>query len=183
MADSINIVVGRFYGDIDLADYKFLMAGLTADGWEVNQSMSTKRTGSDKITLTWKVSEDFTANSGKLNLELRAYNVVDGETKNILKYIMPPVYVRPTTNGKNGFVPDTAEQLLGSIVEATEQGLISLQEKMDDFSLDETNARLDKMENDTAIYLARPEVIALTKEEYDSTEHKNGSLYVIIREE
>lgn len=183
MVDSVDIVVDRFYNGTDLGDYSFLMVGITSDGWEVNQSMAMKRTGAEKITLTWRVSENFTANSGKLLLELRAYKVRDGETTNVLKYTMPPVWVKPSPDGKNGIVPDTADQLLGSISQATEQGLVSLREKMEAFNLEEVQERLDKTEKATAVYLARPEVIALTQTEYNNCTHKDNSLYVIIREE
>lgn len=39
------------------------------------------------------------------------------------------------------------------------------------------------MEEDTAVYLARPEVVILTKNQYDSITHKESVLYVIVEEE
>jgi hypothetical protein len=58
-----------------------------------------------------------------------------------------------------------------------------LQQKMDDFDLEEVEARLDQMEEDTQTYLARPEVIPVTRAEYESIIHKQNSLYVIIGDE
>ena len=45
----------------------------------------------------------------------------------------------------------------------------------------EVEARLDQMEEDTQTYLARPEVVALTREQYDAITPKQNSLYVIVR--
>ena len=53
---------------------------------------------------------------------------------------------------------------------------------MDAFGLEATEERLDKMEADTAVYLARPEVVALTREKYESITVKADSLYVIVTE-
>ncbi|MDE6092830.1 MAG: hypothetical protein K2G14_07020 [Ruminococcus sp.] len=182
LADSINIVVDRFYNDIDLSDYSFMMKGVTEDGWEINQAIYLQRTGASKINLTWRVSGDFTINSGKLQLELGAYYRKNSEIYSIIKYNMPAVYVNPSPNGKNGPLPETCEQAVGNITVATVEGLKSIQEKIDDFNLDEVKNRLDSMEADTAVYLARPEVVALTQKQYDSCEHKKNVLYVIIKE-
>ncbi len=181
-ADTINIVIDRYYNNIDLNECSFLMAGLTEDGWEVNQVIGERRATIDKVYLKWKVSGDFTINSGKLQLELRAYRMENGEARTVIKYNMPAVYVNPSTNGKNGPLPETCEQAVGNITTATDEGLQAIQEKIDGFNIDEVSRRLDSMEADTAVYLARPEVIAVTQKEYDSSEHKKNSLYVIIKE-
>ncbi len=181
-ADTIDIIIDRFYNDTDMNEYSFLMTGLTEDGWEVNQVIGERRATVDKVRIKWKVSGDFTVNSGKLQLELRAYYMKDGEAHIVVKYNMPAVYVNPSTNGKNGSLPETFEQTVGNITYATEEGLRAIQEKIDSFNIDDVSRRLDNMEADTAVYLARPEVIAVTQKEYDSSEHKKNSLYVIIKE-
>ena len=84
-ADTINIVVDRFYNDTDLSSCSFMMTGLTEDGWEVNQVISSRRATADKVYLKWKVSGDFTINSGKLKLELRVYYRENDEIHTIIK--------------------------------------------------------------------------------------------------
>lgn len=181
-ADTINIVVDRFYNDTDLSSCSFLMTGLTEDGWEVNQVIGSRRATADKVYLKWNVSGDFTINSGKLKLELRVYYSENDEIHTIIKYNMPDVYVKPSPNGKNGLLPETCEQAVGNITFATDEGLKAIQEKIDGFDIDEVKKRLDIMEVNNSVYLARPEVIALTQKQYDSCEHKKNSLYVIIKE-
>ncbi len=58
-----------------------------------------------------------------------------------------------------------------------------VQEELDSFDIDETKERLDNMETDTAIYLARPEVIPVTSLQYSTIEHKKNALYVITEVE
>ena len=83
-------------------------------------------------------------------------------------------------------VKETLDDIRKSIVQSVEMGaqreaIELLSEAMDEFDLDEVNARLDQMEEDTQTYLARPEVVALTRAEYDAITPKENSLYVIIQ--
>lgn len=187
-ADRITFVVDKSYGGSDLSECDFCMIGISGEKWEVCQMLTPVVCGG-KIKLDWTVSNTFTQNSGKLELELRA-------SKNdelVLKYDMQPVYVKPALNGENAPLPDVSEQMISDIAAAAAQGvedvgaakssaMSELQQKMDEFGLEETGARLDRMEADTAVYLARPEVIALTREEYESLTPKSDSLYVIVTE-
>lgn len=216
LADTITVSVGRYYNNTDISEYKFMIVGLTEDGWEVSQILVFKETDDKYIRLKWNVSSDFTVNAGKLRLELRAIYETDGEATTIIKYDMPPVYVKPTISGKNEPLPDTGEQFINSITVVTAECLEQLQshtnsvkldlqdsvnsfkvelqnvlnnfnvwvqDKLDSFNLDETNARLDSMEADTEVYLARPEVIPVTRSQYNAIQHKQNALYVITGEE
>lgn len=205
LADTIILSVERYYNDTDISEYKFMIVGLTEDNTEVNQVLVSKRADNKYIRLKWNVSGDFTANAGKLRLELRAFETVNDEIHTIIKYDMPAVHVKPTINGKNQPLPDTEEQFINSITVVTAECLEELQqhtdtankniqnsvnnfnvwvqEKIDSFSLEETNRRLDRIEEDTAVYLARPEVIPVTRSQYNAMEHKKNVLYVITDEE
>lgn len=193
-ADIIHFIVDRYYCGKDLSLCTFTMRGLTSGNYEVSQNLPMELVTADKITLRWKVSDSFTHNSGKLRLELRASETVSEIDYTILKYSMAEVNVAETPSGQNGPLPETAEQAVSEINEAVGNGIAELngetsadlallQQKMDDFNLEEVEARLDQMEEDTQTYLARPEVIPVTRAEYDSIEHKENSLYVIIGEE
>ena len=187
-ADKITFMVDKNYSGNDLSECNFSIIGISDGKWEICQIL-TPVVCNDKIKLEWTVSNNFTQNSGKLELELRA-------SKNdslILKYDMQPVYVKPALNGENAPLPDASDQIISDITAAAVQGiediddaknaaLGNLQQKMDEFGLEATEERLDKMEADTAVYLARPEVVALTREEYESITVKADSLYVIVTE-
>lgn len=187
-ADIITFVVDKNYGGNDLSECVFSIIGISNGKWEICQLL-TPAVCKDKIKLEWQVNNNFTQNSGKLELELRA-------SKNdtlILKYDMQPVYVKPTLNGENAPLPDASDQIISDITAAAAQGIAdigdaknaalgNLQQKMDEFGLEATEERLNKMQTDTAVYLARPEVIAITREEYESITVKADSLYVIVTE-
>ncbi|MDE6425825.1 MAG: hypothetical protein K2K89_06780 [Ruminococcus sp.] len=204
-ADTINISLERFYNNSDISGYKFMIVGLAEDDSESNQVIIPEIIHDNLINLKWNVSEDFTARSGKLRLELRAFEETDGEINTIIKYDMSPVNVKPTINGKNEPLPETNEQFINSMAVVTGECLeqlqnsvnsanVALQESINNFNiwvqgqinsfnLEETKNRLDSIEADTAVYLARPEVIPVTRSQYNSIEHKKNALYVITGEE
>lgn len=187
-ADTLTFVVDAVYGGNDLSMCDFYIVGISDERWEMMQTLIPEISG-DKIRLTWKVGEIFTQNSGSLALELRAsYN-----DELVLKYEMEPVHVRKTLHGENAPLPDTSEQIISDIIQTASDSITvideektsalnELQSKMDEFNLEETNARLDGIEADTAVYLARPEVVALTQAQYDAISPKKDSLYVIVEE-
>lgn len=182
-ADTICFVIDRYYNGRDLMECKFLIRGVTEENWEANQILLGDADG-DKIRLKWDVASDFTYNSGNLSLELNA-SVQDeyGGDHILIKYDMSPVYVKPTIRGKNGPLPETSEQVLTKITEAASDGIEKIRKEIDDFNLEAVEARLDKMERDTATYLARPEVAILTQRQYDAITHKKSAIYAIVEEE
>jgi hypothetical protein len=211
-ADTITFLIGRTYNGFDLMECDFAMRGLTSGGYEVQQDLTPTASEGDMISLDWSVADTFTLNSGELQLELRVSKVVDGESQLVIKFIMQPVYVRPTPNGSNGPLPETAEQAVSLISAAASAGrqavefaaatgtnavetaaadgaavidakTAAIEAEMDAYPIASVTARLDQMEADTAIYLARPEVIPVTRSQYDSIAHKQNALYVITRED
>lgn len=203
-ADTINFSLERFYNDSDIGDYKFMITGLTEDGFEVSQVIIPE-VEDNTVNLEWNVSENFTARAGKLRLELRAFKETNGEINTIMKYDMSPVNVKPTINGINEPIPETSEQFINNMAVVTGECLEQLQDsvnsanvalqdvvnnfnvwvqgQINSFNLEETKNRLDKMEADTAVYLARPEVIPVTRSQYNSTVHRKNVLYVITGED
>lgn len=204
-ADTIIIWLERFYNNSDISNCKFMIAGLTEDEYEINQILMPESTDEKFIRLKWNVSGDFTAQAGNLRLELRAFEEANGVINTIIKYDMPSVSVKPTINGINEPLPDTNEQFINSISVVTAECMEQLQSsintayvtlqdsvnnfnvwvqgQINSFNLEATNARLDGIEADTAVYLARPEVIPVTRTQYNSTAHKKDALYVITGEE
>lgn len=203
-ADTINFSLERFYNNSDIGGYKFMITGLTEDGFEVSQVIASE-VEDNAVNLRWNVSENFTARAGKLRLELRAFQETDGEINTIMKYDMSPVNVKPTINGINEPIPETSEQFINNMAVFTGECLEQLQDsvnsanlglqesinnfnvwvqgQINSFNLEETKNRLDRMEADTAVYLARPEVIPVTRSQYNSAVHRKNALYVITGEE
>lgn len=180
-SDTICFRVGRCYEGNELSDCSFLMRGVNEKNEEAQQAIIPE-IYDDFLVLKWRVSEYFTAVAGKLELELRAVCQIDGGETLILKYAMQPVYVRESVAGENLPVPDTVEQVLNEISSAVSEGLEEIQLVIDDFDLSEVEERLDRIEADTAVYLARPEVIPVSRSEYKQIPHKKNALYVIIKE-
>ncbi|MBR2282797.1 MAG: hypothetical protein IJ874_00030 [Ruminococcus sp.] len=180
LADTIAISIDRYHDGTDLSECSFCIRGQTENGYEVQQTLIPV-IGEDTITLSWCVSDSFTLNSGRLMLELRASRTDENDNDTlVLKYNMQPVSVKPTPSGSNGPLPETAEQAVSEINAAAAAGLDALSEKMDSFPIDEVTARLDAMDGNIAVFLARPEVIPMTAAEYAASVHKANSLYVII---
>ena len=178
-AEEIFFIVDRFYNGYDLAEAAFCMRGLTDEGWEVQQTVRIAETGEQKLKLRWLVNEDFTINSGILCLEMRA----DLDNYLILKYIMQPIIVRPTINGENGPLPETVEQVIQAINEASAQGLEDIQSAIDSFDISAVEERIDTVLSQAEILVARPEVIPMKRSEYIAAQHKQNALYVITEED
>lgn len=181
-ADTVYIIIDRFYGGWDLSECSFALKGETENG-EIVSSALLFEALETTIRLEWKVSDLFVKNAGRLMLELKASKVTGDTVNCIVKYDMPPVFVKPALSGTNEVLPDTAEQVISQVDQAVSDGLAEIQAEIEAFDLDSVNNRLDVMEEACTTFLSRPEVIAVTRQEYNSTEHKENSLYVIIGED
>lgn len=178
-ADVIFFTVDRFVNGYDLSGASFCMRGLTEDGWEVQQTLHITDTEEDTIRLRWRVNGDFTHNSGRLSLELRA----DMDDYLIMKYDMQPVNVKPTVIGRNGPLPETAEQAVQAINEASALGLSQIQDEIDSFDLSGVEERMDTIIEQAEILISRPEVIPMKRSEYIASVHRQNALYVITEED
>ncbi len=181
-ADTIYITVDRYYDRWDLSECSFSIKGETESGEVITAALLFKPMET-KLRVIWQVSDLFVKNAGRLMLELKASNVINGTVKCVVKYDMPPVYVKPALEGTNEVLPDTSEQIIGQVNKATADGIAEIRAEIDAFDLDSVNQRLDNMDAACETFLGRPEIIAVTQKEYDSSEHKNNSLYIIIKED
>ena len=181
-ADKLYFVVDRFYNDIDLYDCSFLITGLTENDWQADSTLEKEPLG-DKIRLTWTVSPNFTANSGMLKLCIRAALTPEYGAAVILKYTMPPVFVRPALNGQNGPLPESGEQAVSQINAATSDGLDELQQKIDSFTADFVTPLSNRIAALEAAIAAMPGICAVTQAQYDVMQHDPNTLYVIIEED
>ncbi len=180
-ADTITFKIERYHEGLDMLGFSFSIKGVNESGYEALQTLLPRDDG-EYVALDWRVSSYFTVRAGKLALELRASTDTEEADSVIVKFTMPPVSVNPSPEGSNTVIPDTSEQLLSEITEAVSSGLAEIKETIDSFDISATEERLDIMDENISVFLARPEVIPVTQNEYDTTEHKENSLYVIVKE-
>lgn len=88
-ADKIQIAVDRYYHQTDLSDCLFTLRAVNSSGGLVLQNLEKEITES-QIILTWTITEDFTAVSGKLLPEI----VGQKDDTVVIKYEMTPMIVR-----------------------------------------------------------------------------------------
>lgn len=182
MADTITFYIERFYEGKDMLDFSFHIKGVTENGAEALQSLFPIENGK-YVALNWTVSELYTVYSGELKLEIIAVKGESESDRVVVKYNMPSVYVNASVKGTNEVMPDVAEQLMNEISESVSTGINEIQSVIDNFDLSSVEQRLDNMDEDINVFLARPEVIPLTQEKYDSMgAYKENALYVIIKE-
>lgn len=82
-ADAIEVQLPERYGEIDLSSLTYIMYGDSEIGTRASQELE-KEMNDEGVLLRWKISRDFTAVAGALNLLLEGY-LADGEL--IIKWI------------------------------------------------------------------------------------------------
>ena len=82
-ADAIEVQLPERYGEIDLSSLTYIMYGDSEIGTRASQELE-KEVNDEGLLLRWKISRDFTAVAGALNLLLEGY-LADGEL--IIKWI------------------------------------------------------------------------------------------------
>ena len=132
------------------------------------------------LELEWNVASMFMSVAGKLNLEIQALISSGGQLAYVLKYILPPVYVRESLNGENTPLPDVKEQVIGEINSAVSDGLNLIENKIQSFDTTEIDNRLDNLESSVNSLESQIKIKALTLSEYNTETHSDDVLYVII---
>lgn len=182
-SETVLFLVDRFYNGFDLNDCDFIIKGVTEGDAEAEQAL-VKRALDEKIAVIWNISEDFTAESGKLVLEMRAV-LIDEDTETetlVLKYDMADINVKPSPIGSTAPVPSAVEQAINLIGAATADGLSQIQALIDSFDIEALNERLAQIEEKLAELLERPEIQPITQQEYNRIQHLANVLYVIVEE-
>lgn len=182
-SETVLFLVDRFYNGFDLNDCDFIIKGVAEGDAEAEQAL-VKRALDEKIAVIWNISEDFTAESGKLVLEMRAVLIdEDTETESlVLKYDMADINVKPSPIGSTAPVPSAVEQAINLIGAATADGLSQIQALIDSFDIEALNERLAQIEEKLAELLERPEIQPITQQEYNRIQHLANVLYVIVEE-
>lgn len=115
-ADIINFEVDRYYHDIDLSNCDFILRAVNENQNLIDQTLD-KSINDNVIILKWIINEYFTAVDGKLLLEIRAIQ----NDNLILKYVMSPIYVKPSATGEGLPSLDTVEKALDDMQELLKQ--------------------------------------------------------------
>lgn len=187
-ADVIEFVVPRFYEAVDLAECTFVLTAVNAAGTQL-ESVLTKETNSETLTLTWNINGYFTAVAGLLDLGMRAVRSDAShaageydETAVVLKYALSPVFVREAISGTEGLpTPDLIAQSLDQLAILLEDALDKIAAEATALGLTALSERIDILEDRTA---TEAHIIALTQAEYDALETVDDTcLYVILSEE
>ena len=182
-SETVIFLVDRFHNGVDLNNCTFMIKGVTEGDAEAEQAL-TKVAHDEKISVIWNISEDFTTESGRLILEMRAI-LIDEETETetlVLKYDMADINVKPSPIGSTAPVPSAVEQAINLINSATADGLSQIQALIDSFDIEALLERLAEVEEKLDELLQRPEIQPVTQQEYDRIQHLANVLYIIVEE-
>ena len=176
-ADTIVIEVDRYYGAHDLAEFLFIMRGITPSGGET-EAVLEKETDEETIRLSWEVGPGFTQEPGSLALDLFAYRYEEEADPEedppdyLLRYQLPPVQVRALPDGTH-VLDETSYTAFLLEVRATAEAAI---EEIDDAA----GAVQTELRRIAAKVDAQPPIVILTQSQYDALPVKDpGTLYVI----
>lgn len=183
LSETVTFTVDRFYNGNDLSLCNFFIRGVTDKNEEAQQGLITQ-ISEEKITLIWKISEFFTATAGTLRLEIRAVllSETDESETLVLKYDMPPIFIKPSPVGSNTPMPSTTEQAINSIAAAVSDGLNEIHSLIDSFDTESFSKRLDEIDSALKELLSRPVIKPITENKYKTTEHEDNVLYIIVKE-
>lgn len=109
-SDIVHIVIDSVNNDVDISECTFTMRTLSAED-SMTETVLIKSHEADKILLSWKIPAAASAVAGPLRLELVG---TKGDAV-VVKFRMPPVFVRETLMGRNIPVPDVVEEKLSEM--------------------------------------------------------------------
>lgn len=174
-ADFVTIELDRYYRSLDLSKFQFVMRSVTESGAET-QVILERTELSSVIHLLWRIDRSFTAESGKLLLELIGYRYLNTEVDYtqtlpdyVLRYQLPPIEVRGLIKGNHEPEESDSNNSVITMIQFKE-ALVNLQENM----TTQVN-QIQELQD-------RIKIIVLTQEEYDAIENPDENqqiLYII----
>ena len=115
-ADMIQIVIGAGNNDVDISGCSFTMRTVASEG-SMTETVLSKLVVEGNINLIWIVPDTATAIAGMLRLEL--VGVKNDEV--IIKFKMPPIYVKEAVMGSNVPLPDIMDENLDQMHKLLEE--------------------------------------------------------------
>lgn len=117
-SDLIHLVVDAKNNDVDIKDCIFVLRTVASEG-SMTETILPKTVMNEQILLMWKVPYTATAVPGMLRLEL----IGTKAEETIIKFKMPPIYVKDAVMGSNVPVPDVVDEKLLQMTELLKQAL------------------------------------------------------------
>ena len=114
-SDRIYILIDKVNNDIDVSECTFIVRTSSSDGC-MTETLLSKNVQEETILLTWEVPDTVIAVPGRLYLEL----VGSHNEAIIIKYKMPPIFIKEAVMGTNIPVPDAVEAKLAAMNEMLE---------------------------------------------------------------
>lgn len=195
LMDWIVFEVDRIYEGFDLADYTFVIRGVTASGGET-QAELLPEVLTDTLRLPWQVGKDFTAEGGTLALDLFAYWYADPASDpavtaptRILRYQLPPVHVRPLPACDHVLDSQSYTAFLAEVKETAEQGITEMTTISTDFAAaaEDFAQRLTALESSVHALKqqldAMTPVTVLTESEYAALDAPAEDVLYVVRED
>lgn len=205
LADSVVFEVGRFYNGYDLAEFTFFMRGVTESRGET-QTELTMEVQEEVLRLCWKISGSFTAEAGRLSLDLYGCLYAAGAEPSVeapeavIRYQLPPVQVRALPESEGILDSQSYTEFLLEVraaandaIEMIEQAQAEFAEKIPDYdaaleSLSQTVRHLDAKvtalearvaDLETRMTGIKP-VVSITQSAFEALEEPDpDTLYVV----
>lgn len=186
--DMVIFEVDRYYEGLDLADFHFVMRGVTESGGETT-SVLGKKTEGDVLHLHWIVDNTFTAEGGRLSLDLfgslyaQGANPAQDAPTHVLRYQLAPVQVRALPESDTLLESHSYTDFLLQVKAAANDAIAAIEAKIRDFEIN-YGQRFDILEDDvianrTFLEELTP-IVTLTQAEYDALDApREGTLYLI----
>lgn len=175
-ADTIIIEVQRFYDDLDLSQFGFVMEGRNSSDTLAVENL-TFDTLDDTLRIFFVVTKDFTAVSGPLKLTLKA---VSSTNDTCLVFTGKEVEVVGSSN-EDCLPVDIGEQLLTQI----EETIADFEAQFETIASQQVAQQLEIQLSEKNCVTSQTirEILTLTQSEYDAlTEPDESIMYMIIGE-
>ncbi|MBQ8688333.1 MAG: hypothetical protein IJ512_07285 [Ruminococcus sp.] len=123
--DCIRIVVDAVNNEVDVSGCTFVMRTVASDG-SMMETLLQKTVQDTQVSLLWMIPAETTAVAGMLCPEL----IGSKEDTNIIKYKMPPIFVKEAVMGSGLPVPDVLDEKL-ALMNAILEDVTEIAENVD----------------------------------------------------
>ncbi|MDE6021819.1 MAG: hypothetical protein K2H01_12580 [Ruminococcus sp.] len=109
-SDMIQFLLKTKNNDVDISECTFILRTVASEG-SMSETALAKAVTGENIALLWKIPDTATAVAGMLRMELIGIK----ENTTIIKFKMPPVYVKEAVMGSNVPIPDIVDEKLAQM--------------------------------------------------------------------
>lgn len=109
-SDMIQFLLKTKNNDVDISECTFILRTVASEG-SMSETALAKAVTGENIALLWKIPDTATAVAGMLRMELIGIK----ENATIIKFKMPPIYVKEAVMGSNVPIPDIVDEKLAQM--------------------------------------------------------------------